>query len=378
MIMKPNYKYYMPTRIIMGNDCIIGHKDIFKALGQKALIVTGAQSAKKNGSAQDIITALESVDISYVIYDKVMANPTVSCVYEGAEFAKENMVDFVIAAGGGSPMDAAKAIALLAAQDIAEEDLFSGIYEDKVLPMAFVPTTAGTGSEVTPYSILTNVRAETKTSIASDLLFPTIAFLDARYTVDLPLTITINTTLDALSHGIESMLTVRASAISNSLAAESIRMIMCCMPDIVQALEAGAKTRLNPDKRELLLQASCLAGMAISQTATTLVHSMGYSLTYFMDVDHGRANGLLIGEYLRLVKKSHPDLVERILKVMELPSIDSFQDMMNSLLGKKEKVSPEDINRYSKITMRARNLPNSILVPTEDEVHEMFERSVSK
>ncbi|WP_141694398.1 iron-containing alcohol dehydrogenase, partial [Desulfosporosinus sp. BG] len=192
-------KYYMPTRVIIGDDCIIKNSELFIPLGKKALIVTGAQSAKSNGSEKDVRTALESVGINYLVFDKVMSNPTISCVYEGASLAKEKGVDFIIAIGGGSPMDAGKAIALLAVQDIEEESLFSGNYEKTVLPMAFVPTTAGTGSEVTQYSILTNDKAQTKTSIASDLLFPTVTFLDAKYTEHLAVTTTINTAIDALS-----------------------------------------------------------------------------------------------------------------------------------------------------------------------------------
>ena len=372
-----NYKYYMPTRIITGKDCLIQNKDLFKTLGKKALIVTGAQSAKRNGSEQDVRTALESVGISYLIFDKVMTNPTVACAYEGAEFARKNEVDFIIAVGGGSPIDAAKAIALLAAQDIAEENLFFGQYDNKILPLATVPTTAGTGSEATPYSILTNERAETKTSIASDLLFPVVSFLDAKYMDNLPLVTTINTAVDTLSHGIESMLTVRASEISNTLAIECIRMITGCVPDMLQALQSGSETRFNPAKREQLLLASCLGGMAIAQTATTLVHSMGYSLTYFKDIDHGRANGLLLGEYLRLVEKVYPDLTARILQAMNLSDVDSFEEMMNSLLGEKEEVSSEEIIKFSEITMRARNVPNSIVIPSEEEVRIMFERSLA-
>ncbi len=145
-------------------------------------------------------------------------------------------------------MDAGKAIALLAAQEIAEENLFAGNYTDQVLPMAFVPTTAGTGSEVTQYAILTNDQAQTKTSIASDLLFPNVAFLDAKYTENLPTETTINTAIDALSHAVEGLLSVKASTISNTLASAGIRMIMDCVPDLLQALQAGPEGRFNPQR----------------------------------------------------------------------------------------------------------------------------------
>jgi len=375
------HKYYMPTRVIKGKDCIRLNNNIFKTLGKKALIVTGPQSAKRNGSEKDIITTLASSGIQYQVFDKVMSNPTIACAYEGAKFAKENEVDFIVAIGGGSPMDAGKAIALLAAQDIAEENLFSGQYENKVLPMAFVPTTAGTGSEVTQYAILTNDKAQTKTSIASDVLFPTVAFLDAKYTEYLPIETTINTAIDALSHAIEGLMTIKSSTISNTLAAESIRMIMDCIPDLLQILHAEQKDKKNGmciEKRQQLLEASCLAGIVIAQTGTTVVHSMGYSLTYFRDTDHGKANGLLLPEYLRFVQKTQPDLVGRILETLNLSDVALFQDLMDSLLGEKDVPRSEEFSQYSKIAIRAKNIANCIVKPNESDIYQMFDRSFTK
>ena len=366
------YKYYMPTRVISGNDCIINNDSTFKTLGKKALIVTGANSAKKNGSEKDVKAALESVGIGYLMFDRVMSNPTISCVYEGASIARENDADFIIAIGGGSPMDAGKAIALLAAQDIKEENLFSGNYTGRVLPMAFVPTTAGTGSEVTQYSILTNDKAQTKTSIASDLLFPAIAFLDPKYTEQLPLNATINTAIDALSHAVEGLLSVRSSVISNTLASESIRMIMECVPDMLEALKPASRAGFDLNTRERLLQASFMAGIVIAQTGTTAVHAMGYSLTYFKDIDHGRANGLLLGEYLGLVEKEQPELAGRILKAMGLSGVNQFKELMNKLLGEKEEINVEEISRYSKAAIQTKNIANSIVKPMEEDIKEMY------
>lgn len=365
-------KFYMPTRVFMGYECIAKNCEVFKTLGKKALIVTGASSAKKNGSEHDVMAALDSVGIAYLVFDKVMSNPTIACVYEGAKVAKENDVDFIIAIGGGSPMDAGKAIALLAAQDIDAANLFSGNYENKVLPMAFVPTTAGTGSEVTQYSILTNDEKQTKTSIASDLLFPTLAFLDAKYMEYLSISTTINTALDALSHAVEGMLSVKASSVSNALAVESIQLIMECVPDLLSVLNSKSKTGLELGVREQLQQASFMAGMVIAQTGTTAVHAMGYSLTYFKDIDHGRANGLLLGEYLRIVEKEQPDLAAQILKAMSLTYVNQFREITDKLLGEKEDMSTDEIQQFSKMAIQTKNIANCIVKPTEDDLKEIF------
>ncbi|TCK93219.1 alcohol dehydrogenase class IV [Natranaerovirga hydrolytica] len=367
-----NYKYYMPTKVIMGKDCIVKNSKLLKGLGKKALLVTGAHSAKANGSQADIIKALESEGIDYEVFDKVMSNPTIKCVYEGAEFAKEKQVDCIIAIGGGSPMDAAKGIALLAAQDITEDKLFSGDYEAIVLPMAFVPTTAGTGSEVTQYSILTNDKAQTKMSIATELIFPKVSFLDGKYMEALGVTTTINTAIDALSHSVEGMLSVKASTISDALAVESIKMIMECVPALLKALEKKDTSVITLGMRDKLLHASLLGGMVIAQTGTTAVHAMGYSLTYFKDIDHGRANGLLLGEYLRLVEKEQPDLAQVIIKAMNLNQVDELIELMNTCFGEKEVINIEEINRYAHLAIQTKNINNCLVKPNEADIKEMF------
>ncbi len=360
--------YYMPTKIIMGDNCIAGNSGLLAAMGARALIVTGRQSARINGSLEDVTAVLKTNNQQYFIFDKVMANPTVECVYEGAAFAREQQVDFVIAIGGGSPMDAAKAIALLAKQDIKEEDLFSGSYGREVLPMAFIPTTAGTGSEVTQYSILTNHKAQTKTSIASPILFPELAFLDARYMAALSRTTTINTAIDALSHSVEGMLSVRAGTISDSLAMESIRLISSCFG-------AMQENRMEHSVREKLLYASTLGGMVIANTGTTAVHSMGYSLTYYRDVDHGRANGLLLAAFLAFVEKSLPERVRTILDCMGLKQVKEFSELLDGLLGEKENISAEEIEDYSARAISTKNISNCIVVPSQEDLLKVFRDS---
>lgn len=372
-----NFKYYMPTKVFAGFECIKNNGEIVKTLGNKAMLVTGANSAKANGSEKDVTDLLEKLGIDYLIFDKVMSNPTIECAYEGAEVAKKNGVDFIIAIGGGSPMDAGKAIALLAAQDIDESKLFSGSYENKVLPMVFIPTTAGTGSEVTQYSILTNDKAQTKTSIASDLIFPEIAFLDAKYTEKLSLKTTINTMVDALSHAVEGMLSARASVVSNALAIQSINLIMDCA-SMIKALKAADKKFVEDfEIREKLLNASFMAGMVIAQTGTTAVHAMGYSLTYFKDIDHGRANGLLLAEYLKLVEKQNVNLALSVLAALGLKSTEKFNEFLDSLLGDKESINLEEIEKYSGLAMATKNIANSAVKPTQDDLKLIYKASLN-
>lgn len=366
--------FHMPTKVLIMDDCIRQNAHLLKEFGQTALIVTGANSAKKNGALQDVTDALKSQEMDYILFDKVMNNPTVACVYEGAELAKKHKADFVIGIGGGSPMDAAKAIALLAAQDIVEEDLFKGQYGDKVLPIILVPTTAGTGSEVTQYSILTNVASQTKTSIASPLIFPKLALLDAKYMKDLSMDITINTAIDAMSHAIEGMLSVRSTEMSNMIAGESLKKLVSCLKFL--SPEYSLSSNLTIDVREKLLYGSMLAGVVIAHTGTTAVHAMGYSLTYFRNIDHGRANGLLLPSFMRFVMKSNQELVKKILVAMGLETIDEFEALFLRLLGERETISEQEIERFTSIAINARNIMNSRVVPDRQDLVQIFTRSM--
>ena len=369
-----NYKYSMPTTVFSGKDCIVAHSEALRAYGTKAMLVTGRGSAKKNGSQDDVIQALEKENIDYVVFDKVMSNPTIACSYEGAAFARENKVNFIIAIGGGSPMDAAKAIALLVAQDIDQKDLFSGKYSEEVLPLIAVPTTAGTGSEVTQYSILTNDAAETKTSIATPLIFPKVAYVDPKYMAGLPATTTINTAIDALSHAVEGMLSVRASIVSDALAKESIRLFAQCAQALADSSAQGWKA-FSEETRDKLAQCALLAGMVIAQTGTTAVHAMGYSLTYFKDIDHGRANGLLLAEYLTFVGQKRPRLLTEILAAMYMEKVDECKDLLERLLGAKETISKEEIVVFSEKAIKTGNIANSKVKPTQEDIRAMYRAS---
>ncbi len=371
-----NFNFYMPTKIIMEEDCIRKHSGLMKDMGRKALIVTGASSAAKNGALVDVTEALESQRIAYEIYDKIRSNPSVESVYEGAERARKCGAAFVIGIGGGSPMDAAKAIALLANQDIKEEDLFSGIYAGGALPIILVPTTAGTGSEVTPYSILTNDIKQTKTSISTPLIFPKIAFLDARYTMTLPMTETIHTALDAFSHAIEGMLTNKATAVTDTLAMDSISRIANCLKQLIPSRVNSERVLPTASIREKLLSGSLMAGIVIAHTGTTAVHSMGYCLTYFKNIDHGRANALLLPSFLRFYAKSDPEPVKKILNASGVASMDEFEAIFLRLLGEREEITHKELERYTMIAAQAKNMLNSRVSPTKEDMEYIYSRSL--
>jgi alcohol dehydrogenase class IV len=368
--------YCMPTRILMGENCIFENRGFLGGLGAKALLVTGKHSARENGALADAVKALEANGQSSFLYDRVMSNPTVDCVFEAADAAKQAGCDFVLAIGGGSPMDAAKAAAALAVNPVQKSELFGAAFP-KALPVAAVPTTAGTGSEVTQYAIVTNDAARTKTSVASPALFPRVAFLDAKYTRGLNRTVTVNTAVDALSHAVEGMLSVRASVLSDALARESITAIAECFDALCDFRDGSP---MDTAIRRKLLYASALAGMVIANTGTTAIHSTGYMLTYNKNIDHGRANGLLFAEFLKFIEgkergRDYPR-IPGILSALRMGSLDEFAAVLDKLLLHREKLEAAELEQYAETAITAKNVLNTVIPPEKEDLLAILRKSV--
>jgi Alcohol dehydrogenase, class IV len=358
----------LPTRLVMGNGCVTSHAETMAGLGKKALVVTGSFSSSQNGSLDDVLVALYKNNQKWAIFDRVMSNPTIDCVYDGAEAAKVWGADFIIGVGGGSPMDAAKAIALLTKQDIPREKLFAGDYKPLIAPTVMVPTTAGTGSEVTQYAIITNEAQKTKSSLTAPFMFPTLAYLDSRYLRNVPPAVAINTAVDALSHCVEGYLSCNANKITDALAREG-------MSAVAHTFDKLKTDTLTVEDRDKLLYASTMGGMVIANTGTTAVHSMGYSLTYFKHIDHGRANGLLLGAFLEFLEKRSPAKVAQALEAMGMPNAAAFSSEMDAMFGKREEITRAEIEMFASIAIKARNIPNCISVPTENDLRELYCKS---
>lgn len=239
-------------------------------------------------------------------------------------------------------MDAAKAIALVCTNELDDEQLFTGPYR-KPLPIVAVPTTAGTGSEVTKVSVLTNPKAGTKQSINTPLIFPVYAFVDPAFTKSVPETVTIDTAIDALSHAVEGYMSTASTPMSDVWAEEAMRFLGVHLTDL--------KGDVSPVVREDLLYGSTLAGITIAQTGTTMVHSMGYMLTYYKGLSHGRANGLLLPAYMKLMEETMADKAEKVWAILGLAGLDDFTALMEDLMGDTVDLSDEEIKKFVTMTL---------------------------
>ena len=366
--------YFMPTKIIKGEGCVLNSPDML-ILGKKAFIVTGKRSGALSGALNDVMSVLENSKIPYYVYDKIENNPEISAMAEGGRVCREFGADYIIAIGGGSPLDAAKAISVYCTNEPREcgdftlYDIFTGSFKNAPLPMCAIPTTAGTGSEVTPYSILTLHREQTKRSFSSPHVFYKTAFLDPKYTANLPLQITRNTAVDAMCHLLEGYTNKKSSELTDYIALEGLKLIEECKNGLLTG-------NLSLSERDKLLYASCLGGIVISQTGTTIVHSMGYALTYFHDIPHGMANGYLVYEYLMGVKGVNSEKVDNILFSLGFKNTDEFKDYLEKILPRVANFNLAELEGFAKSSIKAKNVASCPFDITEADELEIYKKSL--
>ncbi len=365
-------KLLVPTKVFMGNDVIKENSREFQ-IGKKAFIVTGKSSGEKSGALKDVCDVLFSLGIEYSIFDKVNNNPSIEEVYEGGMEAKKENADFIIGIGGGSPLDASKAIAVYAKNPVGDDfslyDIYNDNFKNPPLPMIAVPTTAGTGSETTQYSILTLHKEKTKKSFASKSVFYKKAFLDGKYNLNIPLFIARNTYVDALCHLIEGYTNKKSTPDTDEVAEKGLAV----MGKFKENMLSGEFTREDCTE---LLYGSMLAGTVIAHTGTTIVHSMGYPLTYYKNIPHGRANGMLLYEYMKRTYEQLPEKINKVLELLGYTSVLSLSEFLSTVLPGDEKFDLEEIKEWTQTTVKAKNATVCPFTADYDTELEIFKKSL--
>ncbi len=360
--------YFNPTKIISGEGCVKKFNN-FRSYGTRCLIVCSRSAARISGALDDVRILLNEEKISFEIFDRIEQNPFVETCHEAGALAREIKADFIIGIGGGSPLDAAKAVAVFALYpDYEPEDIFK-VEFTKALPVLAIGTTAGTGSEVTQYSILTVRSIENKKSVASPLLFPKLAFLDPVYTHTLPFDATIATAIDALCHAIEGYFSLKANDITDALAERAIEIVG-------KGLISLTRGKLDSDLRCQLLYGSTIAGMVIAGTGTGFVHAMGYPLTYFDGLPHGSANAHFIADYLELMSLAREDKERKIYKLMGISNISDFRSLIDLAIPNRITLSRDKAQQYTKTVCASRHLTSSVFTATEDIIYDIYKQYV--
>lgn len=291
------YELLGPQKVLYGSGSVSKVGAICKEYGNKALIVTGRNSAKENGSLDKVIESLQQEGISYVWFYDLDPDPVMDSVIKGIEIGKKEDVDVIIALGGGSAIDTAKAIGVMMGNEgtIADYELtpppFAGV------PVIVVPTTAGTGSEATTGAVITNTEKMVKMCIASKHMIPKVAILDPDLTISLPQKVTCATGMDALTHCIETYIATVATPMSKPLSLEGIKLLAENFRRVID----------NPadlEARENMLKGSFYGGWAIANSATALVHAMSRPLGVYFHVSHGLANAILLPRVMEFNRSS--------------------------------------------------------------------------
>jgi alcohol dehydrogenase len=316
-------RFFMPTAVHQERDCVARHAKELAACGRTALIVTGRHSARGNGSLNDVIMALDAQGVRYAVFDQVEENPSVETVMAARDAGLAAKADFVIGIGGGSPLDAAKAAALMLAHPERDWHYLYETADSAALPVAAVPTTCGTGSEVTGVAVLTRHDLGTKVSM-THRVFPVLALVDGKYLLTAPQKILIHTAVDALAHLIESVINTHADAYSDMTAFAGLRGWNECRPYL-----SGEKA-LTEQAAQQLMYVSTLAGMSIAQTGTSIPHALSYILTAQGGISHGAAVGVFLANFVQYAEAGRRDAV---LRAAGFPDAEALHRTLSAWLS---------------------------------------------
>lgn len=353
---------FMPTLCYSEKDCVKNHFRDIALIGEKAMIVTGKHSSRINGSLKDVTDVLEKEEIPYVIFDNIEENPSVETVMKAREVGVNENVDFVIGIGGGSPLDASKAIALMIANPEAGEEVLYETNPLPYIPVVCVPTTSGTGSEVTPYAILTLHKQRTKKSI-SHKIYPTLALLDPKYLKTSRRDGLVNTCVDALAHLVESYLNTNSNTLNRIYSEQGLKAWAEFKDDL-------KNDTVTEEDYEKMLHASMIAGMAITHTGTSLPHGLSYNVTYEMGIPHGKAVGMFLGGYVEKYKGKED--ADKVLSLLGFENAKEFRTFLTELIGKvevDEKLLEEDAEGIMKNPGKLKNYPFEV---TKEELMGML------
>jgi alcohol dehydrogenase len=328
-------RFYVPTDIYVEKDCVKNHAKEMLAVGKRALIVTGHSSAKANGSLNDVTEVLNNGGVAYQIFDEVEENPSTDTVGKGAQIARNFNADFIIGIGGGSAIDAAKAMALLIVNPgLNADDLHkTPSHPLDHAPVVAVPTTCGTGSEATPVAIITNHKINLKKSIPHRI-FPMLALVDGKYLASAKKQLIVNTAVDALAHMVESILNVHSNMLNRMCPEYGLKLWGECKEALLASGNAAKNAApIDASMYEKLMYTSTIAGMSIAMTSTAVPHGMSYDLTLSKGTPHGPAVGYFLAAYVEICHKKVPNDVEKVLSLLGLQSVEEFAEMLHKLIG---------------------------------------------
>ena len=282
--------FVIPNHTVVGTNVLGEAAPLLKKMGNKAFIVTGRHVAVSDMMKQ-LTALLDENGIGCVIFDGITGEPADTMIENGVEMLKSSDCDFIIGIGGGSPLDSAKAIAAMAVNEGSIADYNGKEITGEILPLAAIPTTAGTGSEATKFTVITDSEKGIKMLLKGDVLVPKLAIVDSSFTVGAPKSVTSATGLDALTHAVEAYTSRKAFSMTDTLAVSAVKRIMKYLPIAYREPD-------NSLAREQMSIAALEAGICINNSSVTIVHGMSRPIGALFHVPHGMSNAMLLKECL--------------------------------------------------------------------------------
>ncbi|HRC82999.1 MAG TPA: iron-containing alcohol dehydrogenase [Rectinema sp.] len=324
------YEFYAPTKILFGDGCLAEAASQLKEMNStKVLIVTGRSKTASSQGFKDLCLGLDSSGIHYVHFGEVGADPDTAIVDKGTEVYKAQRCNAIIGFGGGSPIDCAKGIAASVAEDRPIRDFVgTGLaFTKPVPPLVAIPTTAGTGTEVTNAAVFTVVDKNghrSKKGTSNQYYFPKLAIVDPILHISMPPSLTAATGMDALTHAIEAYVSCFSTPISDMYCLESIRLIGRSLRAACH-ISKGAEDEDIQSRRDMALAAT-LAGVALSQAGLGMVHGFAHPVGALAGLPHGLANAIILPFVMQSLI---PDAAERLSDI-------------GKALTAKDNISPEE------------------------------------
>ena len=283
-------EFIVPGQMISGSGALDMAQDTLGTLGKKAMIVTDKVMIDL-GNCAKVENALKSQGVEYTIYSDIAGEPTDVMIEKGLEQYKTEGCDFLVALGGGSPIDSMKAIGSLVKNGGSISDYMGKVIDVEMPPMVAIPTTAGTGSEATQFTIITDTKKDIKMLLKGKVLIPSLAIIDPQFTMTAPSKITAATGLDALCHAVEAYTSRKAQTLSDTFAMSAVKRIFKFLP---VAFHDGK----NEEARVQMSVAALEAGIAFNNSSVTLIHGMSRPIGALFHVAHGLSNAMLMKECL--------------------------------------------------------------------------------
>ncbi|MDR3561862.1 MAG: iron-containing alcohol dehydrogenase [Negativicutes bacterium] len=380
------FDFTNPVRLVFGRGKLAVVGEEAKRCGRKALIVTSGSSGR-TGLLAKVVDLIKQAGVECVVFDQVKANPLTTMAHAGAALAKTERCDVVVGLGGGSAMDAAKAIAFMAVNDGDVSEYIYGKPGSGALPVILITTTAGTGSEGNNVAVLTNPENNDKKGLKSPFLYAKASIIDPELLLTLPQRAIAGPGLDAMFHAIEAYVARRSNPITAMMALQAISWL-------TESLPAVYHDSSNIEAWERVSLANTLAGMAIDASGTTLAHGLEHPVSGLFDVAHGEGLAALIVPFMEFSYSAAPEKFAMIAKIMgeEVAGLSDEQAAAKSApamarllktLGMELRLRDfgvtsanlDWLTANALKTMKA-NIDNSPKVPGEAEIKEIYSKSL--